>query len=320
MTTGKRLSRLLWFDDRVRGGHRPGSADLAARFGVSARTARRDIAYMRDRVQAPLAPRDGRRGYEYSVPGFRFPASFGRKDELVALLLAKRLFREVRTPCGEETEAVASILREIFRKSPLLEKAEAVVTFGEPGWGEGSEKVFLDLLRAVLQERTVLLQCSGPERGDGGRREVEPLRLHFHRGIWYLAGHWRAEKRTKLFPLFRIRRVEVTDRPVRRPDPFREAESCIGRAFSLPKSARIRRVRVRFDRGIAPQAAAEIWHPERKVQYELDGAAVLELPAVRYSRLLGLLLLLEGGARVLAPREAADIAEAEAERIAAQGP
>ncbi len=316
----KRLSRLLWFDERVRGGHRPGSADLAARFGVSARTARRDIAYMRDRVQAPLAPRDGTRGYEYSVPGFRFPASFGRKDELVALLLAKRLFSEVRTPWGEETEAVAASLREVFRKSPLLEKAEAAVTFGEPGWGEGSEKVFLALLRAVLQERSVLLHRSGPGKGNGDGREVDPLRLHFHRGIWYLAGHWRAEKRTKLFPLFRIRRVEVTDRPVRRPDPFAEAESCIERAFGLPRTGRIRHVRVRFDRENASQAAAKIWHPDQRVQYELDGAAILELPAVSCSRLLGLLLLQEGHARVLAPREAADIADAEAERIAAHGP
>lgn len=275
---------------------------------------------MRDRVQAPLAPRDGKRGYEYSVPGFRFPSSFGRKDELVALLLAKRLFREVRTPCGEETEAVAASLRDVFRKSPLLEKAEAAVTFGEPGWGEGSEKVFLDLLRAVLQERTVLLQCSGAGRVDGGEREVDPLRLHFHRGTWYLAGHWRSEKRTKLFPLFRIRRVEVTDRPVRRPDPFREAESCIDRAFGHLRSAMIRHVRVRFDCDNASQAAVKIWHPDQKLQYELDGAAVLELPAVRFSRLLGLLLLQEGKARVLAPREAADIAEAEAERIAAHGP
>ncbi|HEY7528867.1 MAG TPA: WYL domain-containing protein [Candidatus Deferrimicrobiaceae bacterium] len=64
------MERVLWFDERVRGGSRPGSADLAAQFNVSLRTAQRDIEFLRDRLQAPLRYIAAEKGYAYGDPGF----------------------------------------------------------------------------------------------------------------------------------------------------------------------------------------------------------------------------------------------------------
>ncbi|HZW36874.1 MAG: WYL domain-containing protein [Deltaproteobacteria bacterium] len=64
------MERVLWFDERVRAGSHPGSADLAARFKVSLRTAQRDIEFLRDRLQAPLRYIAAEKGYAYGDPGF----------------------------------------------------------------------------------------------------------------------------------------------------------------------------------------------------------------------------------------------------------
>jgi predicted DNA-binding transcriptional regulator YafY len=311
-----RLSRLLWFDERVRAGDHPGSAGLAARFGMSSRTARRDIAFLRDKVSAPLVLRRGRGGYEYTDQGFHLPSSFFRKEELLSLLLAKRLFGGVRLPCGEESEAVLASIHDVFKGNPLLSRAEGAVTFGDlEEWGP-SGKIFLELFRGILKERTVLLR-SHPERGrEDAAREVEPLRLHFQRGIWYLAGRCRSEGRIRLFDLARIRAVEAGDRPFRRGDSSREVEACLAKAEGIARSGRIRNVRLRFDPAAASRADVKSWFPERKIQIEFDGAEVVHIPSVGFSELVGLLLLHGGGARILSPRDAADVVEAEAGRVA----
>jgi predicted DNA-binding transcriptional regulator YafY len=64
------MKRLLWFDERVRAGTHPGSADLAAHFKVSLRTAQRDIEFLRDRLRAPLRHIAAEKGYAYGDPGF----------------------------------------------------------------------------------------------------------------------------------------------------------------------------------------------------------------------------------------------------------
>jgi predicted DNA-binding transcriptional regulator YafY len=49
-----RLERLLAINAAIRGGGYPGVADFMRRFEVSERTVRGDLAFMRDRLNAPL--------------------------------------------------------------------------------------------------------------------------------------------------------------------------------------------------------------------------------------------------------------------------
>ena len=130
------MERILWFDEQVRSGRNPRSAGLAAHFGVSIRTAQRDIEVLRDRLQAPLEYATTEKGYTYGDSAFDLPSAFFRKEELVALLFAKRLFRDIRSPLREEA---AFVSRQC--SGPRREAGETV-SF-DVGWGPGSQKIFL---------------------------------------------------------------------------------------------------------------------------------------------------------------------------------
>ncbi len=62
--------RLSWFDRRVRDGRYPNARQLAGKFEVSHRTAKRLIGFMRDRLRAPLVYNSRRRGYAYEDDSF----------------------------------------------------------------------------------------------------------------------------------------------------------------------------------------------------------------------------------------------------------
>lgn len=307
------IERVLWFDERVRAGRHPGSGAIAAHFKVSARTARRDIEFLRDRLQAPLRYDAAARGYAYSNPAFYLPLSFFRKDEMIALLFARHLFRKLAPPLREEAAAISVRLDELFRGT-TLGKAEEAVSF-DFAWGaETSDKVFFDLLRAITRQRSVRLHFVPSGEGDPADREIEPLKLHFSLGAWHLIGIFRRRKGTWSFPLSRIRRVEVTGRQFVPPKKVPGAPLPARRGA---RSGRIRNVRIRFRAGRTAWASVQPWHPDRRLQMELDGSALLELPEARVLEVLGLILHLGGDADVAAPRELRDRIRSEIDRLEA---
>jgi len=60
--------RYIWFDAEIHRGRFPNASTLADHFEISRRTARRNIAFMRDMLDAPLAYDQTRRGYTYEMP------------------------------------------------------------------------------------------------------------------------------------------------------------------------------------------------------------------------------------------------------------
>lgn len=309
-----KFERMLWFDEQVREGRHPGSAMLAARFGVSLRTARRDIEFLKDRLQAPLKGVPGTNGYVYEDPGFYLPSAFFRKDELFALLIARQLFGEIRPPLKEEVEGIFSRIADLF-KAPLMEKIREAVSFEIARGTDVPGKTFFDLLRAVTQRRAVRLRCLD---GDGVmlEREIEPLRLHFSRGKWRLAGIAAGRKGIGLYPLDRIQGVEVTGRRFLPGKGRTDVDASLRRIGKDFRGGVVRDAQIRFLPAKSSWASGLVLHPGQRLQFELDGSVVLEVPAVSFLEILGIVLQHAGDASVIGPRALREAVRAEAERLA----
>ncbi|MBI5575465.1 MAG: WYL domain-containing protein [Deltaproteobacteria bacterium] len=315
------MERILWFDEQLRAGRNPRSADLAARFDVSLRTAQRDIEAMRDRLQAPLKHLHGGKGYAYGDKSFDLPSAFFRKEELVALLYARRLFREIRPPLKAEAESISARLDEMFR-SPLLEKLEDAVSFDIGQRADIPERIFFDMLRAILRKLAVRIHFHPYEDGEASGRgfEAEPLGLHFAHGNWVLLAHAGKKKGVCAYPLARMRRVEVTGRHFVHSAMAAAADAAARRGTAIFRGGMARGVRIRFSPGRADRISAQRWHPEQRVQFGLDGSAVLEIPEARVLWVLGLVLQERGEAAVIAPAELRDAVQSEIDRLSAAYP
>ncbi len=310
------MERVLWLDGRIRAGGRPASSDIAAHFKVSLRTAQRDIEFLRDRLQAPLKYDVAAGGYAYGDPEFYLPQAFFRKDEVIALLFARRLFGRIKPPLRDEAADVCGRLDELF-KAHALSDAEEAVSFDFGRGGDAPEKVFFDLLRAITQRRAVLLRFDSRQEGESDGGEVEPLKLHFSRGAWHLVGISPRRKGARVHPLSRIRRVEVTGRHFQPPKGRIDADAAVRKVL---RSGKVRNARIRFGRGKAGWVSAQAWRPGRRMQPELSGAVVLELPEARVLEVLALVLLHGDEAEVMAPKELREAVRSEVERLASAYP
>ncbi len=88
-----RLERLLAMDTAIRSGRYPSVAAYMGRFEVSERTVRGDLAFMRERLNAPLKHDRTRGGYYYTDPNWVLPTIFATEGELLAFFLSVELTR-----------------------------------------------------------------------------------------------------------------------------------------------------------------------------------------------------------------------------------
>ncbi|MEJ2032837.1 MAG: HTH domain-containing protein, partial [Deltaproteobacteria bacterium] len=108
------LARLLFIDDKIRQGMRSGRlancSSLAAEYEVSTKTIQRDIEFLRERWEAPVAYDQRRRGFYYSEENYGLPALHVNEGEVVGLLLARRGLEAYRN-----TPVYGSLIS-VFRK------------------------------------------------------------------------------------------------------------------------------------------------------------------------------------------------------------
>lgn len=107
--------RQIYIDQQIRKGTCPSAADLAARFECSERTIKRDIEFLRDRLNAPIQWNRSRNGYFYSEPTWGIRSLILSERELSALLAAPQALKQ----CGAEDEGMVLrnfIDRGLFRQ------------------------------------------------------------------------------------------------------------------------------------------------------------------------------------------------------------
>lgn len=95
------LERLLKMDELIRQPERQIAATLAEVLEVSERTIRDDLAFLRDRFQAPIKFHRTK-GYHYTDPDWRLPTIPLTKGELFALTLGARMLEA----CAGSTYAI----------------------------------------------------------------------------------------------------------------------------------------------------------------------------------------------------------------------
>ncbi len=198
------------------------AAELADELEISERTARRDLEALA-MAGIPVYSQPGRGG-GWSLIG-------GARTDLTGLSAAEaRTLFLVAGPSSSATPQMKAALRKLVRALPETFRAEAeaaasAVIIDEARWDrtETHRPEHLDVLQhAIVAGVQVELEYSGRDRKES-RRTIHPLGLVAKSSVWYLVAGTAAGQRT--FRVDRVRAVEVTDRPVERPDGFDLSET-----------------------------------------------------------------------------------------------
>jgi predicted DNA-binding transcriptional regulator YafY len=275
---------------------------------VSLATFKRDLAYLKDRMHAPiLFDRDqGAYRFDPSVADsdlWQLPGLWFTADELQALLTMDRLLDELQP--GVLSELIGPVRR---RLRELLESGEhkaediarriRILTIG-------ARKVqpahFRALSTALLSRRRLRIRHQRRADGEVVDREISPQRLVHYRDNWYLDAFCHSRQALRTFSVDAIESVIVSEKPAKD-----VAEEQLDRHFAsgygIFAGTATQEAQLLFDSHRARWVSREIWHPQQSGVLQLDGTYLLRFPYAQEPELVMDILRYGDGVKVLAPK------------------
>ena len=253
---------------------------------VSRATLKRDLAYMRDRLNAPIVfdrDLDGYRfdgaapkiGGQYELPGLWFSAA-----EIHALLTMQHLLANL-DPGGILAPHIQPLMA---RLNALLGTAEDTADEIRKRIlivGQGKRSLRLEHFErvgsALLRRKRLHISYYARGKDEVTEREVSPQRLVHYRENWYLDAWCHVRRELRNFSVDSIRRCEVLEKPAREV-ANRTMQEVLGPGYGIFGGRELHWASLRFSPERARWVATEAWHPQQRGRFEADGSWVLQLP------------------------------------------
>lgn len=287
------LERVYSFHQDIVTRRYPNTNTLIDRFEISRSTARRDIAYLRDRLMAPLAYDAENYGFYYTEPDFSLP--FGDSPKVTLLLGMLNRFAQ---------EAGLSSLPEVTQ----LEKKLSSMLWADHNqlmkslyceWIE-VESIDTDNFQVVIEglvQQQLLAIDYGRTPTHLTSRTIEPQRLCNYQGRWYLLAHCRLRNGLRMFHIARIARARlVNERITFRP----ELDEYLQNSFGIFKGESPEIAEILFTGTAAELVRHQYWHRDQEFS-ETDDGLRLKLPISDNREIAMKVLQYGANARVIAP-------------------
>lgn len=262
---------------------------IQAALGVSRATLRRDMQYLRDRLNAPIVydrlgggyrfARDEARPAATSGPKYELPGLWFNASEIYALLMMQQLLNTVQPGLlGPHIAPLQSRLSALLgsqqNKPEDIEDRIRIVHTGQ----RAPEPANFELIATALLKRLRLkMQHWHRGRDEKTVREISPQRLVFYRGNWYLDAWCHLRKDLRSFAVETLSDVALLDKPAKEVSA-KVLDSRVQNGYGIFGGERSQWAQLRFTPARARWVASEQWHPEQRGSVLPDGSYQLDVP------------------------------------------
>ena len=274
------LERFIWFDQQARQERFPNAFKLADQFEISTKTAQRSIDHFRDRLLAPLEYELSRKGYYYTDPTFQLPVMRISQEELLALLISRKLITEAAAgSLGDELGKISQRLGSLLAANlPGRARPEEAFSFRWRSFNPTDPLTFKLVTSALLQGKLLTFCYYSPTASDCTMRTVEPHHMVNYMGNWHLIAFCYLRHNWRDFVLGRMTlcQVEGSNFPIR---PRQEWEPYLNNTFGIFQNRESFNVVLRFTPERSRWVKHEVWHEDQQQEVQDDGSLLLTIPA-----------------------------------------
>jgi predicted DNA-binding transcriptional regulator YafY len=280
-----RTERFYKIDQMLQSRGRVKAGEFLAELGVSLATFKRDLEYMRSRLNAPIVwDRDeeayrfdegrGGKGPKYELPGLWFSPS-----EAQALLTLEHLVESLEPallgPHVNPLKArLAALLATGDRSVDEVRKRIRVIPFGAR---RHEPRHFELIASAVLGRKRLHLSYFNRMRGDVTERDVSPQRLVHYRDNWYLDAWCHLRNDLRSFALDAMREVSMLASKAKEV-PEARLDAALASGYGIFSGKDVQWATLRFTPERARYVSLEEWHPKQRARWDKDGSYVLDVP------------------------------------------
>jgi len=261
---------------------------------VSPATLKRDLQYLRDRLDAPIvydraddvyrfAAEASPRGASHELPGVWFSESeihaLLTMHQLISGLDADGVLGRHLQPMLDKLDAMLGADAAEARR--MMQRVRILGTAARPVPSRHFERVG----SALLGRRRLRMRYLTRSKGRASEREVSPLRLVHYRSTWYLDAWCHRSEALRRFALDAIEEVQMLAQPAKTV-AMKTVEAEFDGAYGIFSGKAARWATLVFDAGVAPWVSKEVWHADQRARWLGDGRYELQLPYADDTELL----------------------------------
>ena len=294
--------------------------ELIDELGISWATLKRDLAYLKDRFNAPIIFDKDIGGYRFDKQGvgpkYELPGLWFNADETYALLAMHQMLSELEP--GLLTPHVA----------PLLSRLEAIVGSDDRQFKDVSRKIrlvrtgtrnknpehFGVVTRALLEGRRIHIRHFNRPRNEYTERELSPQRMVFYRNNWYVECWCHTRQALRRFSLDAIESVKMLDSRAKA-IPAKQLDEVLAGSYGIYGGKPIKHAVLRFSPHASRWVSNEEWHPDQAGEFDSGGRYILRIPYADPTELIMDVLRQGHHVEVLEPAEVRHEVKKEAEMI-----
>ena len=276
---------------------------------VSRATFKRDLEYMRDRLNAPIEWDRETGGYRFveavgAAPEYELPGLWFNQSEILALLSMESLLEEIEPGLlGSRLEPLKARLTSLIGSAGgSADEVRERIRVLRMGSRNRKIRHFEQVALALMNRRRLHLDYFVRPRDEMTHRDVSPQRLVHYRDNWYLDAWCHRAEGVRSFALDAVESAEVLDEAA---IELRGADldRLLGAGYGIFSGEDVKWAKLRFSAERARWVAAEEWHPQQRASFEDDGRYILEVPYSQDPELMMDILKHGPDVEVLSPPE-----------------
>ncbi len=289
----------------IQSGAYPNAVRLAQDLEVSPKSIYRDLEFMRDRLDLPLAFDRNRLGYYYTEEVSAFPTVQITEGELFALIVAEKALQQYRGTSFEKP--LLSAIRKMEQSLPDtisldLADVQRTISFRTSVEPILDFRLFDSLAKATAERKQVQLAYRKPGQPQAELRVVDPYHLANINGEWFLFAYDHLRKDIRTFVPARVKAVKFTGKSFVRSPKF-SLERRLRDSFGVRSGEGEFHVVIRFNSQVADYVREKRWHDSQELRELKDGGVELSLKLSSLLEVERWVLSWAGNAVVVKPKE-----------------
>ena len=256
--------------------------DFMTSLEISRATFKRDLDYLRDRMNAPIVYDRSMGGYRFDKPNagdkIELPGLWFSEKEATALVLMQHLLANLDTSglLSPHIAPLMDIVDGILGQSEVSAKElrKRIKVFGMSARKNVLEN-FEEVGVSLLKRQRLQLSYYSKGKNELTERAVSPQRLIFYRDNWYLDAYCHFRKGLRSFAMDGIRTAHVLEDNATEV-PEKELHENFAESYGIFSGKATQRAKLRFTPEKARWVSAETWHGQQVSSFDKDGNYTLE--------------------------------------------
>ena len=294
--------------------------DFMTSLEISRATFKRDLDYLRDRMNAPIVYDRSMGGYCFDKPNagdkIELPGLWFSEKEATALVLMQHLLANLDTSglLSPHIAPLMDIVDGILGQSEVSaqELRTRIKVFGMSARKNVLEN-FEEVGVSLLKRQRLQLSYYSKGKNELTERAVSPQRLIFYRDNWYLDAYCHFRKGLRSFAMDGIRTAHVLEDKATEV-PEKELHENFAESYGIFSGKATQRAKLRFTPEKARWVSAETWHGQQVSSFDKDGNYTLEFDYNQDPELVMEIMKHGDGVEVMGPASLKSKVRAELEK------